>query len=170
MKEAKLFEIKESKIAGQGVFATKDFDKGERISSIGNETITIENPSIMENDLFESAFPIGKYNNKFIYVISSPAIYLNHSCVPNAGIKNNRYLFAMKKIRKGDEIVIDYAICNIDGFRMECRCGCKKCRNQIVPFEELDDKTQKRYLFYTIDYIREEYLRRSSYFDKKKSL
>lgn len=166
----KVYELKESKIAGKGIFAVKDFNRGDHILSIGDETIEVKDPNTLGHELLKHAFPVGKNGNKFIYVISSPAIHLNHSCVPNAGIKNNYDLFAMKKIEKGDEILIDYAICSIDGFRMECKCGSKKCRKQIVSFEELDDKTQKRYLFYTIDYIREEYLRNSGYFDKKKSL
>ena len=35
------------------------------------------------------------------------AKYINHSCDPNAGIRNNRDIVAMKPIREGEEIVID---------------------------------------------------------------
>ncbi|MBU3978382.1 SET domain-containing protein-lysine N-methyltransferase [Patescibacteria group bacterium] len=159
MKKIKRFELKYSKIAGQGVFAIKDYNKGEYISSIGNETLEVEDPNTLEYDKFESAFPIGKNGNKFIYVISSPAIHLNHSCTPNAGIRNDRELIAMKKIKKGEEIVVDYAICNIDGFKMECRCGSKKCRKQVMLFEDLDAKSQRRYLHFTISYIKNRYLK-----------
>ena len=104
-------------------------------------------------------FPFDKRGRKHKYVLpQSPWKHINHSCNPNAGIKNNRDIVAIKKIRKGEEIVLDYAMNNINGWEMKCRCGSRNCRKTVSAFKELDNKTKRKYLDYVIDCIREEYL------------
>lgn len=80
-------------------------------------------------------------------------MYLNHSCEPNAGIKNNRHLVAMRPIKKGEEIVFDYAMNNIDGWKMECECGSKNCRKVVLTFDALDNETKEKYRDYVLDCI-----------------
>lgn len=168
-KNLKLFEIRESKICGLGVFAIKDFSKDEYISSLGNKVISVVDPFTMDSELYKHAFPIGKDKNQFTYIVSSPAIHLNHSCTPNAGIRNNNELIAIKKINKGEEIVVDYAMCNIDGFEMACKCGNIKCRKRVVPFFELDGETQKQYFPYCIGYIKDKYLSSIDKYNQERS-
>jgi hypothetical protein len=68
-----------------------------------------------------------------------PGRYLNHSCDPNAGIRKEAralYLFAARRIRAGEEIVIDYSTItgDDDAWRMYCRCGSPKCRRWVGRF------------------------------------
>jgi hypothetical protein len=68
-----------------------------------------------------------------------PGRYLNHSCNPNAGIRKEKqslYLFAARRIRVGEEIVIDYSTItgDDDAWRMYCHCGSKNCRRWIGRF------------------------------------
>lgn len=93
--------------AGLGLFATKDFKKGERIIEyVGNKV------------------PGGDKgpHNLYIFTVTkkwdidgSPrwntARYANHSCVPNAeAVNDNNRIFieAIKKITAGEEITYDY--------------------------------------------------------------
>ena len=79
-----------------------------------------------------------------IYIdMDKPYIYLNHSCNQNAGIKNTATLFAIKNIKKGEEITFDYST-TIDE-SLECKCGAKNCRGVAVDFFALPQKVQLYY-------------------------
>ena len=63
----------------------------------------------------------------------------------------------MKPINKGEEITIDYAMNNIDNWRMKCNCGSKNCRKIIGSFNMLDERTQKKYLPYVTEWTKKQY-------------
>jgi len=72
---------------------------------------------------------------------------VNHSCNLNAGIKNNVILFAIKNIKKGEEIKFDYSTTvDEDDWTMKCECHQKNCRKIIKDFKYLPKNTQKKYL------------------------
>ena len=150
--------VKKAGSKGKGVFALKDFRKNEIITHVNGKVIETDNPSSLPRDFQDHCFPFNKKGNKHSYVApKSPWKYINHSCEPNIGIKNNRDFVAMKAIKKGQEICFDYAMNNIDRWTMKCNCGSKNCRKIISNFSALDDKTKNKYLDYTIDYIKEKY-------------
>jgi len=154
--------IKQINNRGKGVFALKDFKKDEFILYIDGKIIETNNPSSLQKNIQNHYFPIGQNGKKRKYVLpKSPWKYLNHSCNPNAGIKNNRNIIAMKQIKKGEEIVFDYAMNNhknvIDKWKMKCNCGSKNCRKIISTFDVLDNKTKKKYINYVIDCIKKQY-------------
>jgi len=163
----KNYIIKRTKAKGKGVFALKNFRKDEIVLHIDGEVVETDNPSSFPKKIQDHWFPFDKRGNKAKYVLpKSPWKYLNHSCNPNAGIKNNRDIVAMRPIKKGEEIVFDYAMnnfdymmSNIDNWKMKCSCGSKNCRGLISTFDILDNKTKKKYLNYVIDCIKEQYLR-----------
>src|SRR4051812_47574389 len=41
--------------------------------------------------------------------LEDPFNQINHSCTPNAGVRGTRTLFALRRIRRGDEILFDYS-------------------------------------------------------------
>ncbi len=156
-------EIREATNKDKGVFALKDFKKDESILHIEGEIVETENPESLPKDFQDHCFPFDERNGKKRYVVpKSPWKYLNHSCDPNAGIKNNLDIVAMRPIKKGEEIVFDYAMNNIDSWTMKCNCGSKKCRKIVSDFVVLDEDTKKKYRDYVLDCIKEEYLRRPS--------
>jgi SET domain-containing protein len=150
--------VKETVNKGKGVFALIDFKKDDFILRVEGRIIETEAPALYPKDVQNHWYPFERKGNKRLYVYPKlPWKYLNHSCNPNAGIINNRDIVAMKKIRKGEEITIDYSMNNVDGWKMKCKCGNKNCRKTISTFWKLDKATQKKYLNYVIDCIREEY-------------
>jgi hypothetical protein len=77
----------------------------------------------------------------------APGIYVNHSCQPNAGIRNDRDLIALRNISKGEEIRFDYSTTmQENSFRMECRCGKSNCRKIVNDFSTIPAELQKQYL------------------------
>jgi len=108
-----------SKINGIGVFANKNFKKGETIYKIPEGRI-INYPT--RNSPF-----IG--NNRWL---SDEIVlnYVNHSCEPNAvfEIGEEPRLVAVEDIKEGDEITVDYNKTEIGGVETPCNCGSENCK------------------------------------------
>lgn len=111
--------VKKSKIHGKGVFAKRDFEKGEVIFQWNPKILTkLESNKLtpkQKNYLY-------KERNKY-YLMQPPEKYVNNSCDANTAIKNKSDV-AIKNIKKGEEITssdIDYSF--------KCKCGSKKCKS-----------------------------------------
>jgi hypothetical protein len=77
-------------------------------------------------------FVINGLDNEYPREIED-SFFFNHSCEPNAGIKGQIFLIAMRDIRKGEEVTFDYAMClhetkEARQYRMKCRCESPNCR------------------------------------------
>ena len=90
----------------------------------------------------------------------SPCDFLNHSCDPNAGVLGKVSMYAIRDIKRNDEITVDYS--TIEGNRlweMKCKCNSKKCRGIIKSIHSLPRKTFDEYLPYIPKYFQKMYLR-----------
>lgn len=152
-------EVRDAAPKGKGVFALRDFRKGEFIfrrrhreivrSSRIRSLSADDRRHLCELDFERSA------------VLLPPGSYLNHACDPNA-MRSGVKVFAWRRIRRGDEITIDYRLNAFGGQRSRCHCGSKSCRGHIVSdFFSLDLARQRCYLRYAPAFIRKEYRRRS---------
>ena len=75
-----------------------------------------------------------------------PGVFVNHSCEPNAGIRQNQNLVALRKIRQGQEIRYDYSTTmEEDSFAMRCLCGASTCRGWVRDFSTLPRPLRERY-------------------------
>ncbi len=69
--------------------------------------------------------------------------YINHSCEPNAGFDESGNLVTLKTISLGKEITWDYSTEERNpNYRMNCRCGSKKCRGVISSMQAPSAKRQ----------------------------
>jgi|SRR3989338_1373732 len=131
---------------GKGVFAARDFRKGEIVLRYQKSKVFKDNevPKIWKGK-FRYLDRIDR--NKYM-IMQPPERFINHSCEPNVFIKNWK-IIAMKSIKKGDEIVFDYSINSDFSTSFKCRCGAANCRGVYsVSFFRLDKKLQKKYLPY----------------------
>ena len=119
--------VKESPIEGKGVFAGRDFKKGETVIkwSIGNTLNEKEARELPEDEK--------KYLNIHegtLFLMQPPGRYVNHSCEANTTAKDFCDV-AKRDIKEGEEITADYSEEVPPGFEMECNCGSEKCRGTI---------------------------------------
>lgn len=138
---------------GRGVFAKKRIRKGEHILMFNGPIVTSQQAMDMDMERFGkrlgNALQVG--HDEYIY-IEEPGRLVNHSCDPNAGIKNDNVLVAIQEIEKGEEIRYDYSTTmdedypGMDNWTMECECGTKNCRKTIRDFKHLPEETIERYL------------------------
>ena len=131
-----------SVIAGLGVFAGRNYEVGEWVMSFKSGKTEIVS---YEQTVSNPANYVQVGINQYIYP-SPPALYINHSCQPNAGIRETTEIIALAEIAAGTEITFDYSTCIAeDPWEMDCFCGAANCRKRIREFKHLPTELQ---LFY----------------------
>ena len=144
------FIIKDTGKYGRGIFAGRDILKGEVITKFTGERITLEEclkrveKGLMNND---DGFQISEEK----YMVLDPvSILFNHSCNPNSVFRKEAELFAIRDIKKGEEITYDYSSTvgpNItaDMWTMPCICGSSNCRETLSNVLTIPDKILRKY-------------------------
>lgn len=122
--------VKSAGRKGKGVFALRNFSKGEIV-------LRYKRGKILDESESPKTWK-GKYvyldkvgDGKFM-IMKPPERYINHSCDTNIYIKNWKFI-ATKSIRKGQEICVDYSINNdYSGVKFKCYCKSKNCRKTYL--------------------------------------
>ncbi len=135
----RLYKIKKSKIDKNGLYANCDIKKGTKIIEYKGKIISVkksaEDPKF-DNDKAIYLFNINKRfdldgNFKF-----NTARLINHSCSPNCEVLGEGlkvWVYALKDIKKGDELSYDYGFSFDEDFQnYPCRCGAKNCAKFII--------------------------------------
>jgi len=128
----KYWKVKNTKNKGRGIFAKRIIPKG---IVIGDYIGKVIHPR--ESNVDEDKFYLIYYHD---YAVISPDLkkigihLLNHSCVPNAFIyiyRGHTLVFALRKIKKGEEITISYLLPPKDKYCHPCphicNCGSSEC-------------------------------------------
>lgn len=140
------FEVRDSAIAGKGAFALRAIKKGERLIEYTGERIPhpVADARYDDDTMDE--------HHTFLFTVSSRTVldasrggnesrFINHSCDPNCESeveKGRVYIFALRDIRKGEELHYDYAYersgdeTEKEEAQYRCRCGTKICRGSIM--------------------------------------
>ncbi|MDD5304133.1 MAG: SET domain-containing protein [Elusimicrobia bacterium] len=127
---------------GRGVFAERPYAPGEVILVFTGEELST--PEVLSRGLRRHCLDIG--SGRQLHV-DPPARFVNHSCDPNAGLRDAVTLTALRPIPAGAEIRFDYSTCVPDeSWSLECRCRSPLCRGLVVGFPRLDAKTKRRLL------------------------
>jgi SET domain-containing protein len=119
---------RKSEISGKGLFALRDFSKGEKIYSYKKGRIVkVED---IEKLTKEESEHLDKIGGGQYEIILPPACYINHSCEPNV-MEEGRTGYAIRDIKNGEELTVDYdKIAHLD-YPITCRCHSKNCRKVI---------------------------------------
>lgn len=134
--------IKKSRIERKGVFATRDFKKGEVVLQWKiKKILSKKEAKNVPDDEKRYLSYIG--NGQYI-VQQPPERYVNHSCEANTHVKDKQDI-AKRDIKKGEEITADYSLEGVAEINFKCDCGSKHCRKIIYgDFKKLDAKTRKK--------------------------
>lgn len=86
--------------------------------------------------------------------IDDPADFFNHSCNPNAGLRGQIVLVAMREIKQGEQICFDYAMTDgTDYDEFVCQCGASNCRHHVRGSDWENPKLWERYAGYFSTYL-----------------
>ncbi|HEY5705374.1 MAG TPA: SET domain-containing protein [Terrimicrobiaceae bacterium] len=128
---------------GKGVFARSMIPKGEEILRFAGPLIGIEE-AMAKGARQCDPLQIGPE----LYVdIGPPGVLVNHSCAPNAGIRDDVRLIAIRDIIAEEEVFYDYSTTmNEDHWTLACLCGSASCRRSVGDFKNLPLRTRRKYL------------------------
>ena len=130
--------VRPSPIHSVGVYAAKPIKKGARIVEYVGPKITPEEADRLYTDA-ERTYLYGLEDGKTVIDGEGVAAYMNHSCDPNCEvdeIKGRVWLFALRDIPRGEELVWDYSLYD-DETPAPCHCGSPKCRGTMYSREWL---------------------------------
>ena len=120
--------VKESNIERKGVFAQRDFNKGEIVLDWSKSPILT----------FSEAERLPPDQEKYVYycedkcvLVDPPARFVNHSCDPNIFIRDC-FGIAKRAIKKGEEITEDYSLEPNPHLHLICNCKSENCRGIII--------------------------------------
>ena len=150
-------EIKEVAGKGIGMFAKKDFAKGEKIWYLNGGTI---------NYATDYTIPINELEKVEPRISGSIGQFMNNSCEPNIGPQNERDYVAMRDIEKGEELFTHYGFLgyeygeekSIDGkerkiFDLTCRCGTESSKGKLGCYKYLTDQEREKWKDHILPFL-----------------
>src|SRR6202045_1366877 len=124
--------VRPSPIHSVGVYTSKPIRKGTRVWEYDGERLTGEEAA-RRYDGVARTYLYGLDDGKTVIDGHGLGAYLNHSCDPNCEvdeIKGRVWLFAIRDIAAGEELVWDYNLYDDDD-PAPCYCGSPKCRGTM---------------------------------------
>jgi len=150
-------EIRDSGIAGKGVFAKNLIKKGEVIWVLKGELCNIyEMVRRVDEGIEEGSDPLGVDDEVYLDLDELSRTF-NHSCNPCGFIRGKSELVALRDIQKDEEITYDYSTTMNDNrkrieelgselWTMECNCGSENCRGIVDQFKTLPEDRKDFYI------------------------
>ena len=147
-----MWKVRNSKIHGTGIFATKDIKKNTRIIEYVGEKITRSEGDKRSEKRIKKYLDSKTTGSVYIFELNkkydidgSPlynkARYINHSCEPNCEVDINDdriWISSIKNIKKGTELSYDYGYeFDKDDYKDHiCKCGSNKCIGFIISSDQ----------------------------------
>src|ERR1035437_2450050 len=131
---------------GKGLFAIHDIKSGTRILKITGQVISKSEALSLGNlECYPLQIALDKYIAPFP-LSNNLWGFANHSCDPNCGIKEDKYLIAIRDIKAGEELLYDYSTTMLEKhWTMPCYCGSPACRTIVGDFDLLPIDIQQKY-------------------------
>ena len=157
--------VRKSPIAGRGIFANRDFKKGDFVLEIRGEIVDKIYKTASDLKIGKTWISVGLH--KWI-IPESPVKYMNHSCDANLGFKTHTRLYARKGIKEDEELTIDYSTVEyVDFWKLPCSCGSSKCRGEMTSIQFLHKKVFYGYLPYIPRFFQKVYIDYNNVHGKK---
>ncbi len=119
--------VKQSSINGRGIFAARDFKKGEVVLPWQIVVLTKEQ---VDNLPESEKHYVDRYQDDGYLLHQEPERYINHSCDPNTGVQGHSDV-AIRDIAKGEEITTDYSVAGGIQIHFLCQCKSSNCKTKI---------------------------------------
>lgn len=134
-----------SVVAGYGLFAGRGFRHGELLFSLRGRLFGGRRPGLEDEEWFAHSYQLDR--DLYLYPETPEGRYINHSCDPNAGLREDLEMIALRDIAAGEEVLFDYSTTMSErSWTMPCQCGSELCRRRITDFHELPAPARRRYL------------------------
>ncbi|MDP9265715.1 MAG: SET domain-containing protein [Chloroflexota bacterium] len=137
-------EVRRADRKGLGVFARRPFPKDALILRFSGQRVGKSDlPALTEWEREH----LGEVDVGIYQMLPEPRCYANHACSPNA-VSTTDTLYALREIREGEEITIDYRLNAYDDgtvWEMRCDCGAEEGPHTVLgDFFSLPAERQRR--------------------------
>jgi len=133
-----------STVAGYGLFAGRAVGRGELLFSLRGRLFG-GNKRGLDDEWFVHSYQLER--DLYLYPETPEGRYINHSCDPNAGLREDLEMVALRDIAAGEEVAFDYSTTMSErSWTMPCSCGSPCCRSEISDFHDLPAEAKRRYL------------------------
>jgi uncharacterized protein len=152
-------QIRQSTIAGGGMFAAQPFREGEVVAVVGGTLMTTAGFTAYRAGVTRwNAHQIGE-DAHLVDLIQSPDQVggsLNHSCDSNLWMDDEVTITARRDIAAGKELTLDYALTTVaSDWQLDepCQCGIEVCRHTITGNDWQLAAVQVRYASHFVPFI-----------------
>lgn len=129
---------------GRGVYARRGIDTGQLLVVWGGSVLTRAELARRPKKLRRLTLQVDD-DAYLVSDLEGPADWVNHSCAPNAGLRGQISLVALRPIRAGEEICFDYATTDASDYdEFDCRCGTELCRGRVSALDWMRPEIQTR--------------------------
>lgn len=157
-------ELRKSQF-GSGIFAIDKINAGEIIAEFDGDIYIDLHSNSKEWTQNLSDHCIQFAEDKWRYS-NGVAIYANHSCNPNCGIKNLFQIVAMRDIEIDEEITWDYEMTEDNEteddksfyyWTLSCQCGSPICRGNIGSYRNMPQEIRDKYKEFISEWLIRKY-------------
>lgn len=148
-------EVRNRDVAGgKAVYARELIEPGEVVAVWSGRLVSAEELDDLPEDIrrhtaqVEEGFYLASLNP------DEAPDYINHSCEPNAGLDGQVAIVAMHRIQPGEEVTIDYAMCDGSAYdEFDCECGSALCRGRVSADDWRNPTLWERYAGHFSPYL-----------------
>lgn len=149
-------EIKKSEKEGFGFFAFKDIKQDEVLAIRSGHIVEFEEAKKLDEEVGDFSLQITEDHflcPKTKEELDEIALYINHSCNPNVGMDGQVTYVAMRNIKAGEELCLDYAVAMNTDYELKCNCGSENCRKVVSGYDWKKIEIQEKYNGYFAHFI-----------------
>lgn len=131
-----LLEVRDVAKGHRGIFATKDIPEGTLLGFFDGRAAVADlgedgRGAGLDDFFWRQSVHLRRDGNLLYYLIPfedpDGVDFLNHSCRPNARVDHQIFVYALRDIKKGEEITADYRTFNLVPQEDRCWCPEPKC-------------------------------------------
>lgn len=141
---------------GQGVYALQALAEEELLCVWGGRAVPGGEFAAFADEQKAHSLQV----DEDVYLVTDaerePVDFFNHSCEPNAGLRGQICLVAMRAIAAGEEVCFDYVMSDGSPYdEFECHCGSPACRAVVSGDDWKRPELQQRYAGYFSPYLQQ---------------
>ena len=139
---------------GKAVYARETIEPGELVGVWSGRIIPAEALDELPEAIRRHTVQVEEGLYLASFSADEPPDFINHSCEPNAGLDGQIALVALHRIHPGDEVTIDYAMCDGSPYdEFECACGSAICRGRVTGEDWRNPELWERYAGHFSPYL-----------------
>lgn len=139
---------------GKAVYARDALEAGELVAVWSGRIVSADELDELPPEIRRHTVQV----EERLYLASlspdEPPDFINHSCEPNAGLDGQVAIVALHRIQPGEEVTIDYAMCDGSAYdEFECECGSALCRGRVTGEDWRNPTLWERYAGHFSPYL-----------------